>query len=115
VSAVDAIPGFTAKGTVVHGETLAFPVRVSGGVSQAEFRLEWRGDWGRYPTADVDMILVAPNRVPHFAGATLRNPERVVIDNPEAGEWVVLVNGFDIPAGNDKFELRVSLDGHVIK
>jgi hypothetical protein len=38
-----------------------------------------------------------------------------VIDNPEAGEWVVLVNGFDIPAGNDKFELRVSLDGHVIK
>ena len=115
VSVVESIPGFTTQGTIVHAETLIFPVTVAPGVSQAEFRLGWREDWGNYPTADVDMILVAPNGVPNFAGATLRNPERVVINNPAPGHWVVLVDGFEIPAGRDKFELRVSVDGHVVK
>ncbi len=115
VSVVESIPGFTTQGTIAHAETLMFPVGVAPGVSQAEFRLGWREDWGNYPTADVDMILVAPNGVPNFAGSTLRNPERVVVNNPAAGQWVVLVDGFEIPAGRDTFQLRVSLDGKVVK
>ena len=32
-----------------------------------------------------------------------------------AGSWTAVVAGFDIPTGTDKFELRVSLDGNVVK
>ena len=114
-SVVDSIPGFTSQGRIMQSQTLVFPITMPRGVSQAEFRTGWHQDWGNYPTADIDMILVAPNGVPNFAGSTLRNPERVVVNNPAAGQWVVLVDGFDIPAGHDQFELRVSLDGHVVK
>ena len=34
---------------------------------------------------------------------------------PLPGTWLILVDGFEIDTGTDKFELRVSLDGQVIK
>ncbi len=40
--------------------------------------------------------MLDPNFSPFFAGATFASPERVVIDNPPAGEWTALVQGFTI-------------------
>lgn len=90
-------------------------MNVPAGVSQAEFRAGWREDWGNYPTADIDLILIAPNGALNLQGATLNNPEVVRVANPLAGTWFALVDGFEVHTGTDKFELRVSLDGKVVK
>ena len=47
-------------------------------------------------------------------GATLAGPERATVDNPVSGNWRVVVDGFNIPAGSDKFQLRVMVDGHIL-
>jgi hypothetical protein len=84
------------------------------GVSLADFRLTFREDWSNYPLSDIDMILIRPDGTVEFTGATPNKPERSVVYNPVAGQWLVILNEFQIPAGYDKFELRVSLDGKVI-
>jgi subtilisin family serine protease len=115
LSLTDPVPQFTTQGKISDQELLSFPVNVPAGVSQADFRLGWRQDWGNYPTADVDLILIAPNGSVNFAGATLNNPEHAVINDPLPGTWFAIVSGFEIQTGTDKFELRVALDGKVVK
>jgi hypothetical protein len=111
----DPVPQFTTAGKIADQELLSFPVNVPAGVSQADFRLAWREDWGNYPTADVDLILIAPDGAVNFDGATLSSPEHVVVNNPLPGTWFATVHGFEIHTGTDKFELRVALDGKVVK
>jgi hypothetical protein len=94
---------------------MSFPVNVPAGVSQADFRLSWREDWGNYPAADVDLILIAPDGTLNFNGASLNIPEHVVVNNPLPGTWFCIVSGFEIHTGTDRFELRVALDGTVVK
>ena len=74
----------------------------------------WREDWGQYPTNDVDLILVRPNGTLDFTGATLNSPERVTLTNPPPGNWIVLVDGFSVPTA-DKYDLRIALNGKVVK
>jgi subtilisin family serine protease len=109
------IPGFIEQGNIVQGQTRQFPINVPPGTRQAEFRLEWREDWSNYPTNDVDLILVSPTGVVNFAGATLNNPEAVTLLDPSPGVWLALVNGFEINTKSDKFELRVALDGKLVR
>jgi hypothetical protein len=106
---------FTTQGIVRNQEQIVFPVTIPAGVSLAEFRLFFRNDWGNFPTSDVDMILFDPNLVANSTGATLNDPELVNVSNPLPGTWSVVIVGFSIPTGSDKYELRVSLDGKVIK
>ena len=115
VSLTDSVPQFTTQGTIADQELLSFPVNVPAGVSQADFRLSWREDWGNYPAADVDLILIAPDGTLNFAGASLNIPEHVVVNNPLPGTWFCMVSGFGIYTGTDRFELRVALDGTVVK
>ena len=61
------------------------------------------------------MVLRNPSGTFNFSGATLNSPEVVTLSNPTPGIWTVLVVGFEINAGSDKFELRVALDGKVVK
>jgi subtilisin family serine protease len=114
-STTEPLPKFTAQGKIGPFQTLVYPVQVPAGVAQAEFRLGWREDWSSYPTNDIDLILVAPGGAVNVAGATARNPEVAVVDNPAAGQWLALVDGFELNTGDDRFELRVSLDGTVVK
>jgi subtilisin family serine protease len=115
VSTTEPLPKFTAHGRISTGETLAFPITVPSGTDNVEFRTGWREDWGNYPTNDIDMIIIAPNGSTNLDGATAANPEVVSIDNPAAGQWLVLVDGFEVSSGSDKFEFRAALDGIVIK
>ena len=115
VSLTDPVPQFTTQGTIADQELLSFPVNVPAGVSQADLRLTWREDWGNYPAADVDLILIAPDGTLNFDGASLNMPEHVVVNNPVPGTWFCIVSGFEIHTGTDRFELRVALDGTVVK
>lgn len=114
-SSTDSVPSLTTQGQILHHQRIVFPVTVPAGVSRADFRLWFRDDWGAYPTSDVDMILFDPNLNRNTQGAHLNDPENATVLNPTPGTWFVLIDGFDIPAGSDKFELRVSLDGKVVK
>jgi len=111
----DPIPGFSAQGKLQDKQVLMFPLTVPAGISTAEFRLGWREDWGQFPTNDLDLFAVRPNGTTTLAGATLNNPEVVSIKNPPAGRWLVIVNGFTIFTEQDKFELRIALDGKIVK
>jgi hypothetical protein len=59
------------------------------------------------------LILIAPNGAVNFDAATSNSPETASIDHPMAGVWTVLLNGFSVNTGTDKFELRIALDGKV--
>jgi hypothetical protein len=110
-----ALPQFSTQGKIHDQQTLIFPVTMPSGISQADFRLEWREDWGRFPTSDVDLIVIDPAGGVNVNGATLSNPETATVTKPMAGTWTVLVHGFEVNTATDKFELRVSADGKVMK
>jgi hypothetical protein len=90
--------------------------------------LSWRSDWGRYPTADLDLLIVNPLGET-TAITSLDSPERVSIPAPVPGEWKISVHGFAIPHmpdcdgdGEDcdddegeRFEMRVSADGRILR
>ncbi|HEV8337185.1 MAG TPA: S8 family serine peptidase [Candidatus Polarisedimenticolia bacterium] len=114
VSVVDPLPQLTEQGKILQGDVLTRTVTMPTGVASAEFRLLWREGYSHYPTNDIDMVLVDPDGVMSTAGATLSDPERVVIANPKAGSWQVLMFGFQVNSIDDKYELRVTADGNVI-
>lgn len=109
------VPQFTRQGRIEGNQLIAIPVHVPAGVSRADFRLAWRESWGKYPTNDLDLVLVSPTGVPNFAGATLDNPEHVMISNPAAGPWTAFILGFEVNSGDDRFEFRAALDGRVVR
>ena len=70
---------------------------VPPGVATATFDLTWGRDWSRFPTSDVDLLLLSPKGAVVFDGATLNAPERAVVRSPEAGTWLALVKATDLP------------------
>jgi hypothetical protein len=114
----------TARGHVEQDDLIPITVRMPNDVAEGVFELFWQQNWGRYPTNDVDMFVFRPdgtevvdaNGFP--PGATFNSPERLVVANPQPGDWTVIVNGFTIHSvggrghsGRDQFTLRVSADG----
>jgi subtilisin family serine protease len=114
-STSEAIPQSSKQGEVADQQILAFPVTIPSGVSNAEFRLSWRENWSRYPTADLDLYLVSPGGGVNLNGATYASPEVTRVSNPAAGQWTIIVVGFEIHTATDRFDLRVTLDGKVVK
>jgi subtilisin family serine protease len=114
-SVVERLPRITAKGTVRDKETLTIPLSIPSGVDVADFLLSWTKDWSHYPTSDIDLILISPSGKVITTGVSLAGPERVRIEKPKRGAWLMLIDGFDIPAGRDDFQLRVLLDGEVVR
>lgn len=98
-------PRVSDRGRLSQGESRTLTVDVPPGTSQASFELRWQQDWGAYPTDDLDLIVLDPagNLViefgpsgPFLPGATLNSPERVVINNPTAGEYTVILDGWTV-------------------
>jgi hypothetical protein len=99
-------PKNTDRDRLQQGEMKQLDVEVPAGTSQANFELRWQQDWGAYPTDDLDLIVFDPNGNPiiefdaqgnpFLPGATLRSPERVVVNNPVPGTYTVLINGFTV-------------------
>lgn len=109
-----SVPGNTSHAKIVEGDVVTVPFTVPAGAGVLTAHLEWTGDWGTYPTNDLDLILVPPAGPANVAGATLNSPERASIANPAAGAWSAIVDGFSIVDG-DKYKLVVAIDGVVVK
>jgi hypothetical protein len=114
-SIADPLPGSTDQGKVAEGDNIEIPFTVPAGTSVAEFRLGWRQDWGSYPLNDIDLVLEDPLGNEIYSGATLNVPETAVIFNPMAGTWTAKVQGFELHTTDDKYDLRIVLDGSVVK
>jgi len=116
LSVTDPVPGFTTQGPLNDGQVKVFPFAIPSGAGKLEVRLEWRGDWASYPANDIDLILVRPNGTANYDGASLNNPEVVVEDGPAAGNWYAVLDGYSISTRNgDRFQLRIAVDGEVVK
>jgi hypothetical protein len=116
-SIVEPEPGQTAQGKIGNGQLVVRPFAVPTGASTLDIKLSWDGDWSGYPVNDLDLILVNPNGVADFvSGATLDCPERVSVNAPLAGQWFAAIDGFTVNTKNgDKYQLRVLVDGKVLK
>jgi subtilisin family serine protease len=115
LSIKDPVPQITARGKLANGQVTVIPVRIPAGVAQADFRLIWREDWSNYPLSDLDMFIFDPSGAFVTLGASLNDPENASVESPAAGTWFVLLDGFEVPSGTDKFELRVTADGRVLR
>jgi len=97
-----------AKGTLADDESDLFEVDVNANVTELNFELSWKADWGHYPPHDIDLILIDPLQQFNFDGATLDIPERVTITDPTPGTWNVMITGFMLHGFEDKYELRIT-------
>ena len=122
-----------AEGRIAQDDVIPFVVDVPAGAGEAVFELAWLQNWGRYPTNDLDMLVLDPNMTVvedasgNPLGSTLSSPERAVVVNPAAGTWTVLVNGFLVheegggpwkmggKGRKDEFSLRATADGEPLQ
>ena len=79
-----------------NGDLLEVPVAIPAGTARATFDLRWARDWSRFPTSDIDLILVDPDGTMVFDGATVNAPERTVVANPKAGNWLAYLAGYQV-------------------
>jgi len=86
----------TETGRVRQGDLIPIQVDVQAGTKELTFDLSWESDWSRYPTADIDLLLVDPLGATNSQGATLSSPERVTIANPTPGVWTAYVSAITI-------------------
>ena len=98
------------KSTIVDGDVFLVPIEVPPGVGTATFDLRWIRDWSRFPTSDLDLILLDPelNEI-SIDGATLNAPERAVLRDPVPGEYVAVIAGFEV-SKPDFFRLYLTLE-----
>ena len=102
------LPEEFAEGKLRDDQSDIFEVRVRDNVTTLNVELTWEADWGQYPPHDIDVILFDPDGEPYFDGATLDIPERVSIDSPQTGTWIVVVTGFMLHGFKDEYELFIT-------
>jgi hypothetical protein len=105
----------TARTRVRTDQSFIYQVNIPAGTALANFALRWKDNWSHYPTSDLDLILVDPKGGLNIDGASLNSPEIATVAKPAAGVWTVIVDGFDVPASFDIFELQVLVDGAIAK
>jgi len=113
---LEAWPRATISDSIGDGKTKKYSVDVKSGTTRMDFLLDWSHDWAHYPTNDIDLIVCDPS-ITSIAdckafgikdGATLAGPERVSVANPVAGNWMILVSGFNVSTGSDDFTVRIT-------
>ena len=113
----------TANGKVVQSQVIPFLLDVPAGTQKLTLDLSWKSDWGRYPTADLDLQIVNPLGETTSI-TTLDSPERVSIQTPIPGRWTVSVHGFAVLAelsadpddvAEEPFDLRVFADERLLR
>ncbi|PYQ41714.1 MAG: hypothetical protein DMF77_15010 [Acidobacteria bacterium] len=101
----------SAVGRIAEGEDVVYEVAIPAGAAKAVFETSWLATWARYPTNDLDMVLINPSGAVNVTGAAANSPERVEISKPAAGTWTVVIQGLSVhPPGSDGDEDREAAD-----
>jgi len=92
-----ALTGKLAEGEIKNGQGVAIPVTIPDGISKATFDLVFNRDWGKFPTSDIDMYILDPeSNIASWDGVSYNAPERAVVTDPAPGEWLVVLNGYEL-------------------
>ena len=89
--------------TIAHAGQQQYQVPVTPGASQIEARIGSPSDTG----ADLDLFLyncTTGSCALTAQSASSTSEERVAVNNPAAGTWVVLVDGYSVPSGTTTYE-----------
>jgi subtilisin family serine protease len=86
----------TSVSSIEQDETDFVEFDVPAGASKGIFELAWLQNWARYPTNDLDLVLLDPVGNVIATGATANSPERVEIATPAPGRWTAAIIGFTI-------------------
>ena len=87
---------FDQYAKINEGELQTIPFTIPSGIGQVTFELTWNNDWSHYPTNDLDLIVVDPDGNLILDGATLNGRETATISAPKAGNYQILVDGFNV-------------------
>jgi subtilisin family serine protease len=120
----DGLP--TSVALIEQDEIDFVEVDVPGGAGSAVFELSWLQNWARYPTNDLELVLIDPAGNVIESGATANSPERVEVANPTAGRWTAAIIGFTIYGNGshdadddgprkDVYTFRAEADGKRLK
>jgi hypothetical protein len=89
--------GVPTTAAIIHQDEIDYVyVDVPANATQAVFELAWKQNWARYPTNDLDLVLIDPAGHINYDGASLNSPERVEIAKPTPGRWTAAIIGFTI-------------------
>ena len=100
-----------ANGVIKMADSTLVPVEIPDGTTTATFDLTWHRDWSKFPTSDVDMLILDPSfALASVEGATGSAPERATIEAPKAGMWYVLISGYEVHKP-DNYDLYLTLEG----
>lgn len=91
-----------ATPTISDGEQRQFPVTVPDGATQLTARIGNPAD----TAADLDLHLfdcTSGSCVQAAVGADDDSEEQVTVTDPAAGQWMVLVSGYSVPAGSTTY------------
>jgi subtilisin family serine protease len=119
----------TASDKIRQGQVVPIRVDVPAGTETLRFDLAWRSHWGRFPTADLDLVLTNPLGET-ISVTSLDSPERFSIQTPVPGRWKVSVHAFAIMGPfascddddddcdddqEERFDLRVFADDRLLR
>jgi hypothetical protein len=90
-----------AKGKVGQSELDVHAFEVEPDTSELTLYLSWGNSWAKWPTNDLDLLLVDPDGNLLLDGATLATPERVFLTDPMPGPWFAGVQGFTVWPNED--------------
>jgi hypothetical protein len=108
--------GFPTTLALVEQDEIDFvEFDVPAGARHAVFELAWKQNWARYPTNDLDLVLIDPAGGVNASGATIESPERVEIDDPMPGRWQAAIMGFTIHGARDIYTFRAEADGRRLR
>ena len=118
--------GLPTTASIIEQDEIDFvQVDVPAGATEAVFELAWKQNWARYPTNDLELVLIDPAGNVNGSGATINSPERVEIANPAPGRWTAAIIGLTIHGNRghvgrtasrrDVFALRAEADGKRLK
>jgi hypothetical protein len=91
--------------TIAHLETQQYPLVVTTGSTSLRATIGSPSD----PAADLDLFVfsgcssLGPTCAFRGQSADGDSEESVTIANPEAGDWLVVVDGFDVPSGSTSY------------
>ena len=123
------------EGTVTNGSSQIFSLTIPGNISKAKFTLVWNDapsiantykalvndldielqlpvsgqlwkPWVLNSFADADSLAALPMR----KRDSLNNTEQITLDNPAAGDYKIVVNGFNVVSAAQPFYIAYQLD-----
>ncbi len=102
----ESLPPALLRGELEPQTFLEFPLEISAETAWISLQLSWPADWSQYPTHDLDLLLFDPDGEIILDGATLASPERLFVEDPVPGTWILLIDAFTLHGQTSPFLLR---------